>query len=1019
MQINLKYIRVTRNISEIFSVVVFLTGAIVLCGWIFNIQILQSFGSGYSNMKTNAAICAVLSGIALFFAQEKRTSKRNRAVAAFSAAIIFTITFLTIIEDFCNIDFGIDELIFKDVFYALYTSHPNRMSPIASLGFFAFSVFMLLRPLNNKTAFYISRAIVFFTGFLSMLSFVNYIFGSPYFIIDISSYTNIALGASLSLFFIFLSGIFLQVEKSLVAVLVSSGKAGYISRTLVITAPVVILMIDFTILEGHKIGLYDLKYVSALHYVFETTFLITLIFLISRSLEKSDSLKNQYIRKLEEKELSLQEKNEEIEAQNEEFKALNEELNDSNKLLTHSFAELNNLKTHLEIKVQERTDDLSKLNEEIKKSELLYRTLFEYAKEGIAYISLTGDVLRANASYAGMLGYSVDEIQKMNIRQFDVPESAEKIEERISRLLTGESLSFEVGNYHKNGSVIPIEISATLITVGSEKMIIAFFRDFSERKKAGEALLYSQNFLNETGKIAKVGGWDLDLIAGTLYWTEGVYLIHETEPGFVPTLENAINFYAPGSKELIMQAVQKATEKAEPFDMELEIITAKGNRLWVHAIGKPFLKFGKVIKISGTFQDIHGKKTDELMLQRKNFEIEASNEEYASLNEELKQTNEQLNRAREKAEEADKLKSSFLANMSHEIRTPLNGIMGFSRMLTKPGLPETKQKMYSNLVNTCSEQLINIIDDLIDISKIEANQVKIQDHVIDLKELMNGIYTQLEPKVKAKNLAFKLIIPAVAGNGIITDGLRLRQVLTNLINNSVKFTHSGSIEFGYKFLEYHIEFYVKDTGIGIEKNKHEIIFERFRQAEIKTSQDYGGNGLGLSISRSLVHLLGGSIRVDSAYGLGSTFYFTIALRPAIPLNKPVTASKTGERKFPDKDILIVDDEIINFSFLKEALTEMGLNRILYAKSGNEAVEAVKSNPDIGLVLMDLKMPGMDGFETTTRIRSINAGLPVIAQSAYAQESEIEKALQCGCISYIVKPINLEELGTKVSMYFKK
>lgn len=376
-----------------------------------------------------------------------------------------------------------------------------------------------------------------------------------------------------------------------------------------------------------------------------------------------------------------------------------------------------------------------------------------------------------------------------------------------------------------------------------------------------------------------------------------------------------------------------------------------------------------------------------------------------SLNQ-IQNINNELIISKNKAEESDRLKSAFLANMSHEIRTPLNAIMGFSEFLLQPDLSRENLDDFVQIINSSSRQLLSIISDIMDISKMETGQFSIGSEIVNVNKLMTDLFITYKKIVDFKNL--HLEYSCDRPNDLIqtrTDGNRIKQVICNLLNNAIKFTKEGKIEFGYKMKKNFIEFYVRDTGIGIDSEFHALVFERFRQVDAAKNQINSGNGLGLSISKALVEKMGGTISVDSKLGVGSIFLFTI------PYVNETENSITSELTFEsekcnwiEKTILLVEDEVNNHAYAEQLLKVTKVN-LLHAWDGSEAVDIVRCYPNISLVLMDIKMPIMDGYEATRLIKQIRPKLPIIAQTAYALSQEREQALEAGCDNYITKPID--------------
>lgn len=378
--------------------------------------------------------------------------------------------------------------------------------------------------------------------------------------------------------------------------------------------------------------------------------------------------------------------------------------------------------------------------------------------------------------------------------------------------------------------------------------------------------------------------------------------------------------------------------------------------------------------------------------------------------------------AKEKAEESDKLKSSFLANMSHEIRTPMNAIIGFSELITRKTVTQEKKDIYAQYITNSGKALLNLIDDIIDIAKIEAGQLKINKSTTYVNVMFNEIleYVNNEKKRNKKDHILFTKNEAITDINFcfLCDPLRLRQILTNLLNNALKFTFEGIIEFGYLIPNNAtILFYVSDTGIGLSDEKIPLVFERFRQADDTTTRQFGGTGLGLAISKKLVEMMGGRIWAESEKTKGSTFFFTLPLIIPDKSTKIVEQNleSTSTDNFEGKTILIAEDEENNFIFLQEVLSPTKV-KIIRAKNGFQAVNEVKNQPEISLILMDIKMPEMNGYQATSIIKEMKPSLPIIAQTAYAMAEDIIKGKNAGCDDYLAKPIKPELLISTLRRY---
>jgi len=367
--------------------------------------------------------------------------------------------------------------------------------------------------------------------------------------------------------------------------------------------------------------------------------------------------------------------------------------------------------------------------------------------------------------------------------------------------------------------------------------------------------------------------------------------------------------------------------------------------------------------------------------------------------------------ALDKAEESDKLKTTFIKNISHEVRTPLNGIIGFLGMLNDGSLTKEERLEYTKYVIASSDQLTTIITDILEYSRLEAGQIDISPKDFNLNYLLDELYIQFNSFIDSKNknhLDFVLEKPLTNDqSNIMTDMVKVKQIFSSLLNNAIKFTNEGEVRFGYKFLDNdNIRFYVYDTGIGIPENDREIIFEKFRNGSITNNAVYGGNGLGLSISKSLTQLLGGHIWFESEIGTGTKFYVNIPISQNIDIDKQqkhVTPTIKSNHVWADKKVLIVDDVYEVYKLISIYLRDTRVKQ-LYAKNGLEAIELCRQHSDIDLVLLDLQLPDIDGYKVIKEIKSIRKSLTVVAQTAFALSDDKEKTLSAGFDDYTTKPI---------------
>lgn len=386
----------------------------------------------------------------------------------------------------------------------------------------------------------------------------------------------------------------------------------------------------------------------------------------------------------------------------------------------------------------------------------------------------------------------------------------------------------------------------------------------------------------------------------------------------------------------------------------------------------------------------------------------------------------ELKVAKDKAEDADKLKTAFLTNMSHEIRTPMNAILGFSYLLTDKESTDEAKGEYIKIIKSNGEVLMNLINDILDISIIESGQLKTKNRPFLLTELLDELkyfFAQEMEKSGKKAITLTTDFDKLCGNLTVTsDKIRLRQILSNLLWNAIKFTNVGQITFGYRLSgTEELIFYVKDTGVGINPEHHKLIFERFSKISTSTeSTAHTGTGLGLAISRELVAALGGTIWLDSIPGKGSTFYFTIPYQPnkGSIIEPSIANFKVNKAIFAGKTILIAEDVVSNFKLVEAFLSNLDMT-ILWAKDGVEALNIFRETPNINIILMDIQMPIMDGLNALKNIRKLNPTVPVIVNTAFYLNDEMEKSFEAGCNDYMSKPIRKEDLLIKLSQYIDK
>lgn len=524
-----------------------------------------------------------------------------------------------------------------------------------------------------------------------------------------------------------------------------------------------------------------------------------------------------------------------------------------------------------------------------------------------------------------------------------------------------------------------LEIVAFTSKVGSTILVLVIMAIFVFRVKELKDLLVSEYEISQRNykqllrseEYAKIGSWRLTFSDQQLYWSEETYRIYELEPPFIPDVESGINYFHPDDRERITNYVQVLIDDQIPYDDEFKFVTAKGNHRWVRAIGFPLKgKSGEVTGIEGCFQDITEKK-----------EVEMAKEE-------------------------------FLALVSHEMRTPLMSVIGFSDILRESKL-EPHQEQMVNAIYSGGEAVVSIINDVLDVSKIKNSMLRLRNEACDLEKLLKESHVFLSHSAKVKGLDFNLELD-IQNKIVLCDPTRLRQVITNFLSNAIKFTDEGFVSLEVKEVSGSYRFCVHDSGCGMSKSFIPKIFDAFEQ-DGSAQSGSKGTGLGMYISKSLIDMMEGDIEVQSEPGVGSAFCFTLPL-----ISSNICDYKTVVHEKFDFDgatILYADDTPMNQMVVKKFLESANCKAIL-VDDGQKAVDVCLAE-DVDIVLMDLQMPVLDGFGATESILAQKPDLPIIAFSAFSNESSKEKAYAFGCIDILSKPIRKNELLEKIHLQLEK
>lgn len=633
--------------------------------------------------------------------------------------------------------------------------------------------------------------------------------------------------------------------------------------------------------------------------------------------------------------------------------------------------------------IGEDTTDRNLAEETLRESEILFSRIFEFNPVSICITRLSdGKLTKVNQVWCELMGYTAEESLGKTFSEINLISNEQRLSLRDKYIEKGSFKNLESEIRTKNGEIKTILVSAEIISINEILYSINLAIDITERKAAENKIKLLSWAIEQSPVIVMITNKDgnIEYVNPKFTQTTG-YTLDEVigqNPRFLRSGEQTPTFYHE-----LWTTILSGKEWHGQFHNKKK----NGELYWENAF------ISSIVDSKGEISHFIGIKEDIT---------------------EMKKMMEDLIVSKEKAEESDRLKTAFLHNISHEIRTPINAIVGFSSLLSETEFNSAKRNHFSDIIIQSSNQLLSIITDLINIATIEAGQEKVNENVVKVNSTLKLLFEQFSLRAQKENLilSYNTFLPDYADE-IITDETKLIQILTNLIVNAIKFTRKGYVDFGYQVEDETITFYVKDTGIGISADMHEEIFNRFRQVENASTRQFGGSGLGLSISKSYVEFLGGKIWLKSELEKGTTFYFSLPYKAVLTSGKMDLSENISEIKLNQiKTILVVEDDDSNYLFLDELLSVFNY-LVVRAVNGLEAVEICKSNIRIDLVLMDIKMPVMDGYEATKQIRVFKPDLPIIAQTAYFIKEDHEKAMASGCNDYITKPLDKKVLISKI------
>jgi len=603
------------------------------------------------------------------------------------------------------------------------------------------------------------------------------------------------------------------------------------------------------------------------------------------------------------------------------------------------------------------------------------------------FIMQNGIIKYVNPNLLQVSEYKLSELIGVKFTEFVPSTELEKVYSIFQKRQSGENIptKYESSARLKNGKFIDVEVSVVSIVFEGEPALQVVLRDITKRK-------ISERKYQDIIDFAPIGFYKSS--------RNGEFILANEELANILGYENADEllsmnisdfYFSSDEREKLIKKYDKK-EKSKIKNLEIKFKKKDGSAIWVLMTTRAIKdENGKTISYDGFIMDVT----------------------------EMKKSKNELIAAKEKAEESDRLKSAFLANMSHEIRTPMNGILGFTSLLLNPDLNDETKEKYIQIIHQSGERMLNTVNNIVEMSKIEAGIIDIRKSEINVNAILEDILSFFQVQTIKKGLILNYQNNTPGAEIILTtDKAKFESILTNLIKNAIKFTDRGSITVSNITKNGFIEFCVKDTGIGIPKHRQEAIFMRFEQADIKDTRAFEGSGLGLAITKSYIEMLDGKIWMKSTEGQGSEFYFTLPISNVI-LNKPQNPKqehnlKKLKRKYK---FLIVEDDKNSAMLLKTMLNDIA-EKITHANTGENAIEECRNQDDFDVIFMDIKMPGISGHETVKRIREFDKDVIIIAQTAYAMSGDREKAISSGCNDYISKPIKKNEILEKIEKNIK-
>ncbi len=663
-------------------------------------------------------------------------------------------------------------------------------------------------------------------------------------------------------------------------------------------------------------------------------------------------------------------------------------------------------------KLEKEITEHKQAKEKLRQRERRYHSILQTALDGFWISDMQGRIIEINDSYCEIIGYTCEELLKMSISDVEAVEEPEETAARIKHILEHGYDRFTTRHRRKDSEIIDVEVSATYSGEGGGQLVV-FIRDITELKQVERELKESEKRHKALFESAPDGIIVADVETGHyIHVNPSICKRLGYSEEEIKALSQFRGIHPQGEtdriKHLFFMQARGEIDIAEDIPF-----VKKDGTICYFDVNSVCVEIDGIQRVIGLLRDITERKRAE--------------EELKHINKQLEASIERANVLVREATVANQAKSKFLANMSHEIRTPMSAIIGFSDLLAGEKLtPE--QIDYVNTIRDSGKKLLTIINDILDLSKIESGRLDTEIIECSLEKILTSISSMLRPKAAEKGLDFKILYKTKLPVNICTDSIRVHQCLTNLVSNAIKFTETGHVYVVVSMEKIEdnpfIRFDVEDTGIGIPLDKHEVIFESFTQADSSTTRKFGGTGLGLTITKHLAQILGGSITLQSEPGKGSVFSLSIPARIDLESQPPLGKDKPTEytrHSSPDTapqrytgNILVAEDSPASQKLIKIILRKMGL-QVTLVENGRQALHAATAHP-FDLIFVDMQMPVMNGYDAVAALRKKRLTTPIIALTANISKHDEQQCLDAGCDAYLTKPLDRNKLGEVLKRY---